>query len=96
LRVIGANLVAFNDVTKKATATIGLKKAIAVEDDQADPLSPSARSRYADDYDGLGGVERSFRLIFPNDEEIVFFADTDEEKAKWSVKTGRDYVCVLC
>jgi hypothetical protein len=33
----------------------------------------------------LGGVERSFRLIFPNDEEIVFFADTDEEKAKWSV-----------
>ncbi|KIM75804.1 hypothetical protein PILCRDRAFT_91923 [Piloderma croceum F 1598] len=84
LRVIGANLVAFNDVTKKATATIGLKKAIAVEDDQADPLS-SAAARSRDDYDGLGGVERSFRLIFPNDEEIVFFADTDEEKAKWSV-----------
>jgi hypothetical protein len=90
LRVIGANLVAFNDVTKKATATIGLKKAIAVEDDQPDVLTPAsgatARSnRYVDEYDGLGGVERSFRLIFPNDEEIMFFADTDEEKAKWSV-----------
>ena len=86
MRVIGANLVAFNDVTKKATATIGLKKALAVEDDQVDPLSPaSARSRYADEYDGLGGVERSFRLIFPNNEEIMFFADTDEEKAKWFV-----------
>lgn len=90
MRVIGANLVAFNDVTKKATATIGLKKALAVEDDQPDILSPTSgltarSSRYADDYDGLGGVERSFRLIFPNNEEIVFFADTDEEKAKWSV-----------
>lgn len=96
MRVIGANLVAFNDVTKKATATIGLKKAIAVEDDQADPSSPvAARSRYADDYDGLGGVERSFRLIFPNDEEIVFFADTDEEKARWSVIPCRDCVCKL-
>lgn len=91
LRVIGANLVAFNDVTKKATATIGLKKAIAIEDDQpsevVSPASgPTARSRrYRDEYDGLGGVERSFRLIFPEDEEIVFFADTDEEKARWSV-----------
>ena len=92
LRVIGANLVAFNDVTKKATATIGLKKAIAIEDDQEarqeafSPASGAGRSnRYADEYDGLGGVERSFRLIFPNDEEIMFFADTDEEKARWLV-----------
>ncbi|KAJ6602137.1 hypothetical protein B0H10DRAFT_2167327 [Mycena sp. CBHHK59/15] len=89
LRVIGANLVAFNDVTKKATATIDLKKAVAVEDDQEArcAMSPAsamtARSSRYDDYDGLYGVERSFRLLFPNDQEIVFFADTDEEKAKW-------------
>ncbi|KAF9039525.1 hypothetical protein BDZ89DRAFT_1060966 [Hymenopellis radicata] len=89
LRVIGSNLVAFNDVTKKATATISLKKAITVEDDKAvrdaamSPASAStSRSRYADDYDGMYGVERSFRLVFP-DEEIIFFADTDEEKEKW-------------
>ncbi|TFK75463.1 hypothetical protein BDN72DRAFT_939520 [Pluteus cervinus] len=84
-RVIGASLVAFNDVTKKAIATIDLKQAVAVEDDQDEGiLSPAsaitARSnRYADD----GLVERSFRLVFPQDHEIVFFADTDEEKAKW-------------
>ncbi|KAF8973078.1 hypothetical protein BDZ97DRAFT_1912661 [Flammula alnicola] len=89
LRVIGSNLVAFNDVTKKATATIDLKKAIAVEDDQearknaTSPASAARASRYADEYDGLYGVERSFRLIFPQDQEIIFFADTDEEKAKW-------------
>jgi hypothetical protein len=28
-------------------------------------------------------VERSFRLIFGNDDDIAFFADTDEEKAEW-------------
>ncbi|KAJ7690719.1 hypothetical protein B0H17DRAFT_1159959 [Mycena rosella] len=89
LRVIGASLVAFNDVTKKATATIDLKKAVAVEDDQEarGAMSPAsamtARSSRYDEYDGAYGVERSFRLIFPNDQEIVFFADTDDEKAKW-------------
>ncbi|KAJ7076864.1 hypothetical protein B0H15DRAFT_915636 [Mycena belliarum] len=89
LRVIGASLVAFNDVTKKVTATIDLKKAIAVEDDQEarGAMSPAsaltARSSRHDEYDGLYGVERSFRLIFLNDQEIVFFADTDDEKAKW-------------
>ncbi|RDB25315.1 Bud site selection protein BUD4 [Hypsizygus marmoreus] len=86
LRVIGANLVAFNDVTKKATATIDLKKAIAVEDDQevrSNTLSPTAgrNSRYDDD--DRYGVERSFRLIFPQNQEIIFFADTDEEKSRW-------------
>ncbi|KAJ3861990.1 hypothetical protein EV359DRAFT_74424 [Lentinula novae-zelandiae] len=88
-RVIGANLVAFNDVTKRVTATINLRNAITVEDNQ-DPhkrdgvvRSPaSGASRYYDEYDGLFGVERSFRLVFP-EEEILFFADTDEEKAKW-------------
>ncbi|KAF8623112.1 hypothetical protein AX15_006520 [Amanita polypyramis BW_CC] len=85
-RVIGAALVAFNDITKKATATIDLKKATAVEDDQqgrgvAMGPSSSRTTRYGDDYDM--GVERSFRLIFPKDEEIIFFADSDEEKAKW-------------
>lgn len=89
---------AFNDVTKKATATIDLKKALAVEDDQearSNDLSPASAvtarsSRYADEYDGLYGVERSFRLIFPQDQEIVFFADTDEEKSRWYVRLAGD------
>lgn len=84
LRVTGAKLIAFNDVTKKITATIDLKKAIAVEDIQtARPAAPGTVGNYRDDYDGLCTVERSFRIIFPGDQEIFFFADTDEEKAKW-------------
>ncbi|KAL1696004.1 hypothetical protein GGG16DRAFT_44016 [Schizophyllum commune] len=90
-RVIGGSLVAFNDVTKRAITTIDLKKAIAVQDDddaRRRALSPTsgssaAASRYLEEMDGLCGVERSFRLIFPGDEEILFFADSDEEKAKW-------------
>lgn len=91
-RVIGANLVAFNDVTKKAITTIDLKKAQAVEDDEVtrnELLTPasaiSARSSRYVEFDVPYGVERSFRLIFPNDQEIIFFADTDEEKDKWYV-----------
>ena len=67
-------------MTKKATATISLDKAIAVEDIQSlrsSIMTPSSQlsgrsTRYEDD--DLFGVERSFRLIFP-DEEILFFAD---------------------
>ncbi|KIJ15469.1 hypothetical protein PAXINDRAFT_168965 [Paxillus involutus ATCC 200175] len=83
-RVTGANLIAFNDVTKKATATINLKKAVAIEDTQDARLGALSRTgRYRDDYDSLCAVERSFRLVFPGDQEILFFADSDEEKARW-------------
>ena len=80
---------AFNDVTKKATATIDLKKAIAIEDNQdarnniAIGPSTTRNNRFVEEYDGLCGMERSFRLLFPQEQEIVFFADTDEEKARW-------------
>jgi len=48
------------------------------------PMSQqTSRNHFVDEYDGLYGVERSFRLIFPHDQEILFFADTDEEKIKW-------------
>ena len=94
-RVTGANLIAFNDVTKKATATINLKKAIAVEDTH-DARSAALRDpdgRYKDDYDSLIAVERSFRLVFPSEQQILFFADSDEEKAKWYVAFCRS--CTL-
>lgn len=66
------------------TATISLKKAIAVEDPQArsNAMSPTSRNRYYDEYDGVN-VEHSFRLVFPGGESISFYADTKEEKAKW-------------
>ncbi|KAH9846776.1 hypothetical protein C2E23DRAFT_788645 [Lenzites betulinus] len=86
-RIIGANMIAFNDVTKRAITTIDLRKAIAVEDDRTPVLSPAsgatARSHYDDDR--MYGVERAFRLVFgPGpDQEITFFADTDAEKHRW-------------
>lgn len=83
--MIGANIVAFNDVTKRATATIDLKKAIAVEDDQEINRRFSRPRRDIDEFDGVYGVERSFRLVFPHKQEISFFADSDEEKSRWLV-----------
>lgn len=67
-------------------ATIDLKKAIAVEDDDLnneDGSGKQRRHRDIDDFDAMYGVERSFRLIFPRGQEITFFADSDEEKTRW-------------
>ena len=60
-----------------------------MEDDQAlreEAKSPTSglSPRYIE-YEGPYGVERSFRLLFKNDMEIQFFADTDEEKTAWYV-----------
>jgi hypothetical protein len=89
-RLVGARLIAFSDVTKKASATIELAHALAVEDDDeargagaAGALSPaSGSSRYSDPLDGYG-VERSFRLVFAGGAEISFYTDSDGEKAQW-------------
>lgn len=57
-----------------------------MEDDQEHAQSRGTRvQRDVDDFDAMYGVERSFRLIFPNNQEIAFFADTDDEKVKWYV-----------
>ncbi|KAL1746171.1 hypothetical protein HDZ31DRAFT_62431 [Schizophyllum fasciatum] len=71
-------------------APIDARPEASIDDDDARrrALSPTsgpsaAASRYLDEIDGLCGVERSVRLIFPGDEEILFFADSDEEKDKW-------------
>ena len=83
-------MVAFNDVTKKAISTIDLKKALAVEDVQEEieemlshASGGSASSPRYVEFNGPYGAERSFRLLFQNNQEITFFADTDEEKIRW-------------
>ncbi|RDX41409.1 hypothetical protein OH76DRAFT_1489500 [Lentinus brumalis] len=86
LRLIGSSLVAYNDVTKRAIATIDLRKAIGVVDEQKG-VARSPASRSSHDYDdsepyGIGGVSHSFKLEFLGD-EIWFYADTDEEKTNW-------------
>ena len=86
-RVVGPSLVAYNDVTKRAIAKIDLRKVIAVEDDRSPVLSPasgvSTRSQFDDDR--LCGVEHAFRLVIDSrpDQDIVFFADSDNEKQRW-------------
>lgn len=71
-------------MTGKAIATVNLKCALAVEDDQ-NPLPagtvPNRRGR--DESDAYFSDNRCFRLLFNNDEDIAFYADTDEEKAEW-------------
>ncbi len=73
-------------------STIDLKKAIAVEDDEetrANLLTPASGSstnrtyNYGDDFEGPCGVERSFRLVFAHDQEIAFYADTNQDKNRW-------------
>ena len=84
MRVIGASLVAFSDATKRATTLIDLKKVAAVADDRELAQNPGAEAKSeADDSNTTRDVKYSFRLIFPKDEEIAFFADTDKEKARW-------------
>ena len=66
--------------------SIDLRKVTLVKDENADrrtsaPPTPSRRGQDFDD--DLGTMPRSFRLIFEDDEEIMFWTDTDEEKAGW-------------
>jgi hypothetical protein len=80
-------MVAFNDVTKRAITTIDLKKAVCIYDDQEKnmktPASHASSSSYDDEFDGPCGVEKSFKLLFPGNQRISFFADTEADKARW-------------
>jgi len=82
-------MVAFNDVTKRAITTVDLKKAVSLYDDQErnmrTPASHASSSSYDDEFDGPCGVERSFKLLFPGNQRISFFADTEADKARWYV-----------
>jgi hypothetical protein len=85
-------MVAFNDVTRKAITTIDLKKAVSLYDDQErnmkTPASHASSSGYDDEFDGPCGVERSFKLLFPGNQRISFFADTEADKARWYVHSN--------
>ncbi|KAH9942234.1 uncharacterized protein BXZ73DRAFT_87885 [Epithele typhae] len=83
LRIIGCSLVAYNDITRRAIASIDLRKATKVEDESAPVRSPASGPAYDDDdLYGVGSVERAFRLEFGSD-VIKFYADTDQEKEDW-------------
>ncbi len=81
---------AYNDVTKRAIASIDLRKATAVVDldESKDARSPGSvatvRSTFDDGECGGTNVDRAFRLHFAAD-DITFYADTDQEKADWYI-----------
>lgn len=85
-RLIGGNLIASNEVTKKEVASIDLRKALRVVDCNSAVMGTprsgtSSRPRNSDE--GLATRPRSVRLEFQDDESIVFSCDNDEDKAKW-------------
>jgi len=75
MRIVGGTLEATSDVTGKITARIDLSKMVEIRDDNADTSSR--------DHDRPMSVERSFRLVFDDGEEIQFFADKDKDKEDW-------------
>ncbi|KIM23022.1 hypothetical protein M408DRAFT_78146 [Serendipita vermifera MAFF 305830] len=83
LRVLGASLIAYNDITKKPITTMDLRKVTLVEDDgrggvpptiirpPGDPeeqLNPPKRIRRQRSFNALAGIEHSFRMIFDGNE----------------------------
>ncbi|WWD22543.1 hypothetical protein CI109_107036 [Kwoniella shandongensis] len=92
-KLIGGNLVAINEVTKKEVTKIDLRKATAVIDlnaDQTSNNSPkskmtmSLRPRGSDE--GFAVRPRSFEVVFGDEESgegIRFMADSDAAKESW-------------
>ena len=81
-KLIGGNLVAINEVTKKEVASIDLRRMEGIIDLNANVPSPkTARARDSDE--GITVRPRSFRVDFAGGEMINFSADKDEDKATW-------------
>lgn len=73
MRIIGLNLICYNEVTKRPTTRIDLVQAVSVE-----PCGPSM-SHFDDTYN----VPRSFCITFRDGEKIYLFADTEESMHDW-------------
>lgn len=74
-------------MTKKTVFFIDLRKVVAVNDENAVTRpAPSTPLRRTQDFDSdMGVMPRSFRLLFDDGEDILFWTDNDEEKAGWCV-----------
>lgn len=75
MRIVGLNLVCYNEVTKRPVTRIDLVQALSV-----DERPPAAEGR---DTDEVCQVPRSFCLTFRDGERIYLYADSDEEKVEW-------------
>ena len=73
MRIIGLNLVCYNEVTKRPTTRIDLVQAVSV--DECGPTTSHPDDSY--------NVPRSFCLSFRDGEKIYLFADTEESMRDW-------------
>ncbi|WWC58165.1 uncharacterized protein I303_100701 [Kwoniella dejecticola CBS 10117] len=85
-KLIGGNLVAINEVTKKEVTKIDLRQAVSVIDlnassDGTPKSKMTMRPRSSDE--GLSTRPRSFMVEFKDGDGISFAADTDKSKEVW-------------
>lgn len=76
VRLVGSNLVCFNEVTKRPTIRIDLMQAVHIED-------TNVHTPADEDVDETYSVENSFRITFRDGEHISFFADSEDSKQVW-------------
>ncbi|WVR03570.1 hypothetical protein IAU60_000562 [Kwoniella sp. DSM 27419] len=85
-KLIGGNLVAINEVTKKEVTKIDLRQATSVIDLNVEQGgSPKSRMtmRPRTSEEGFSTRPKSFMVEFKDGEGITFAADTDEAKITW-------------
>lgn len=75
MRIVGLNLVCYNEVTKRPVTRIDLVQAVSI-----DEQPPATEGR---DVDEVCQVPRSFCLTFRDGERIYLYADSDAEKVAW-------------
>lgn len=81
--LVGGRIIVFNEVTKRAIATIDLATAVTVQDCN-NASEQAVEKGWVDE--GDASVERSFMLVLEDqtgDEKLHFFSDTDEDKVIW-------------
>ena len=74
MRIVGLNLVCYNEVTRRPVTRIDLVQALSVDE------HPPAEGR---DTDEVCQVPHSFCLTFRNGERIYLYADSDDKKIEW-------------
>lgn len=75
MRIVGLNLICYNEVTRRPTTRIDLVQALSVE-----PCGQSAGARDSED---VCAMPHSFCLTFRDGEKIYLYADTELQCREW-------------
>ncbi|GAA5986825.1 hypothetical protein JCM11641_007809 [Rhodosporidiobolus odoratus] len=84
VKLRGSTLVPYSEVTKRSHVEINLALVASVADLNTPSMpTPGSRASQYDEDEQIGRMDNSFRLIFKDGNQIDFFADSAEVKAKW-------------